>query len=147
MTLLQLSGPVILDVPTDPASLFLVRNLVERLTQRMDFPKDESDRVVLAVDEACTNVIRHAYRNRPDKRIVLTFEVLPDRLEIRIRDFGTPADPALFKSRSLDEVRPGGLGLHFIRSAMDEVAYDVQDGGGMLLKLLKYRTREEAPEK
>ncbi len=147
MTLMQLSGPVVLDIPTDPASLFLVRGLVERLTQRMDFPKEEIDRIILAVDEACTNVIRHAYRNQPDKRIVLTFEVSADRLEIRIRDFGTACDPACFKSRSLNDVRPGGLGLHFIRSAMDEVVYDTPDGGGMLLKLLKYRTREEVPEK
>lgn len=147
MSLLQISGPVILDIPADPASLFLVRGVVERLTQRMDFPPEEVDRMVLAVDEACTNVIRHAYSNCPDERIVITFTALEDRLEILIRDFGAPADPADFKSRDLEAVRPGGLGIHFIRSAMDEVSYDVPADGGMVLRLLKYRSHKEVPAK
>ncbi|ABK18132.1 ATP-binding protein [Syntrophobacter fumaroxidans] len=147
MSLLQLSGPVILDIPTDPASLFLVRGVVERLAQRMDYPPEDVNRMVLAVDEACTNVIRHAYANSPDKRIVITFTAHEDRLEIGIRDFGIPADPDGFAPRDLQEVKPGGLGLHFIRSAMDEITYDIPADGGMLLRLVKYRTHREEPRK
>ena len=144
MNLKQINGPVILDLPTDPASLFLARCVVERLTQRLDFARDEIDRMVLAVDEACSNVIRHAYANRPDERIILTFIVRSDQLEIQIRDFGSPRDPAGFKSRDLSDIRPGGLGIHFIKSAMDEVRYELPEAGGMLLRMLKFRPSRDA---
>lgn len=139
MHLDQISGPVVLDIPSDPASLFLARCFVERLTERLEFSRSEIEGMVLAVDEACTNIIRHAYSNRTDQRIVLTFIVHTELIEIRIRDFGTPADPETFKPRDLSDVRPGGLGIHFIRSAMDEVHYESPADGGMLLKMIKFR--------
>jgi len=143
MCLNEINGPIIVDIPSDPASLFLVRCLVERLAQRMQFAREIVQRMVLAVDEACANIVRHAYSNCRDKRIVLTFSVLTDRLEILIRDFGKSADPETFKVRDLEEVRPGGLGIHFIRSAMDEVRYEIPEDGGMLLRLVKYRGSSE----
>ena len=96
--------------------------------------------------EACANVIRHAYEGRDTERIVLTFTIVPEGLEIRVRDFGPVSDPQTFKPRDLSEIRPGGLGLHFIRSAMDEIGYETPEGGGMLLRMTKYRPREEAPK-
>jgi anti-sigma regulatory factor (Ser/Thr protein kinase) len=145
MTLTRIDGPVIVEVPSDPAALFLVRCVVERLTERMGFAREHVGRITLAVDEACTNVIRHAYRQRPGQRIVVRLEVSEDRLEIRIRDFGTPADPREMAPRDLGEIRPGGLGTHFIRCAMDEVHYESPAGGGGLLRLVKYREpREDA---
>jgi anti-sigma regulatory factor (Ser/Thr protein kinase) len=141
----EIKGPVVLNIPADPASLFLVRGLVERLAQRMDFPKPEADRLVLAVDEACSNIIRHAYDYMPEGRIVLTFRVDPGFLEIEVRDFGKCSDPSAFKSRDLSDIRPGGLGLHFIKAAMDTVEYQAPEGGGMLLRMVKLRTvREDA---
>ena len=143
MCLKEINGPVIVDIPSDPASLFLVRCLVEKLAQRLQFGQENIQRMVLAVDEACANVVRHAYANSSNKRIVLTFTVLTDRLEILIRDFGISADPETFKMRDLKDVRPGGLGIHFIRSAMDEVRYEIPADGGMLLRLVKYRGESE----
>ena len=143
MPLQQFSGPVILDIPSDPAALFLVRGVVERLSERMGFAAEETGRMVLAVDEACTNVIRHAYGDRTNERIVLTFEATGEHLEILVRDFGPGADAGLFAARDLDDVRPGGLGMHFIRSAMDRVEYENQQGGGMLLRLIKLRMHTE----
>ena len=139
MSLDRISGPVVLDIPTDPVSLFLVRCLVERLSQNLDFSAEEVRRIVLAVDEACSNIIRHACHYCPDERIRLTFIVRPDRLEIEVRDFARPADPKSFMPRSLDEVAPGGLGTHFIRSTMDIVEYELPEDGGMLLKMVKKR--------
>ena len=101
MALESFKGPVILDVPADPAAMFMVRALVGKISERIGFEALESDRLVLAVDEACTNVIRHAYDNSGDGRIVITFTVNPDNFEIVIRDFGKGADPATFKGRDL----------------------------------------------
>ena len=137
MALESFKGPVILDVPADPAAMFMVRALVGKISERIGFEALESDRLILATDEACTNVIRHAYDNSGDGRIVITFTLNPDYLEIMIRDFGKCADPATFKGRDLDQIRPGGLGLHFIKSAVDRVEYDTPPGGGMLLKMVK----------
>jgi anti-sigma regulatory factor (Ser/Thr protein kinase) len=113
---------------------------VERLAKRMGYEETIVSQMILAVDEACTNVIRHAYGNSPDQRIVLTFHVKEDRLEIHVRDFGTPPDPERLRPRDLRELRPGGLGLHFIRKSMDEVHFEEARGGGGLLRLIKYRS-------
>jgi anti-sigma regulatory factor (Ser/Thr protein kinase) len=145
--LTEIKGPVILDIPSDPASLFLVRCLVERLSQRLGFPEKEVERMVLAVDEASTNVIRHAYGGRTDERILLTFMVGGDRLEIHVRDFGAPADPDSFQPRELEDLRPGGLGMHFIKSGMDEVDYRNHPEGGMLLRLVKFRVEKETVDR
>lgn len=139
----EIGGPVRLDVPTDPACFFLVRCLVEKLALQLDFSREEVQRMVLAVDEACSNIVRHAYKNHRDQRFELTFSASADRLEIEIRDFASPTDPSTFTMRDPREVRPGGLGIHFIRSAMDEVRYEIPEGGGgMLLRLVKYRKTE-----
>ncbi|MFP5212042.1 MAG: ATP-binding protein [Acidobacteriota bacterium] len=144
MDLQHIDGPVILDIPSDPACLFLVRGFVERLAGRMEFAREEVERMVLAVDEACTNVIRHAYKSRSGERLELRFEVTAERLEITIRDFGIPVDPKSFETRDLEEVRPGGLGLHFMKIAMDIVSYETPPEGGTLLRMIKYRNRKEA---
>jgi anti-sigma regulatory factor (Ser/Thr protein kinase) len=139
----QISGPILMEVPSDPAAMFLVRCLVERLAQRLCFSEEEVVRMTLAVDEACTNVIRHAYGNRSDQRILLRFLVLQDRLEVQVKDYGASPDPEALRPRDLNEVRPGGLGLHFIRKAMDEVHYEVPGEGGCVLRLIKYRKPRE----
>lgn len=144
MPLERIDGPIVLDIPADPASLFLARCLTERLAERMEFPREEVEKIVLAVDEACSNVIKHAYGNRPGQRIVLTFRAAPARMEISIRDFGIAADPASFKSRDLSDIRPGGLGLHFIHNIMDEVRYEAPEDGGTILKLAKNRHPRES---
>ncbi len=160
MTFAGFKGPVILDIPADPPAMFIVRAVVEKISARIGFGTEETDKLVLAVDEACTNVIRHAYKDSSDERIVITFRVVPggavplaggggeqgmgrDCFEIAIRDFGSGADPATFRGRDLNEIRPGGLGIHFIKSAADRVEYDAQSSGGMLLKLMKFLPGEE----
>ena len=143
MALEQFNGPVILEIPSDPASLFIVRALVSKLAERIGFVREQSDRLVLATDEACTNVIRHAYGGGQHERIILTFFVNLDYFEIDIRDFGPGADPASFQSRALEQIRPGGLGMHFIKAAFDKIDYDAPPDGGMLLKLIKFRPKQE----
>lgn len=136
-------GPVILDVPAEPPAMFIVRALVGEISSKVGFGNEEADKLVLAVDEACTNVIRHAYKNRGDKRIVITFTLIPGCFEIMIRDFGGAADPSTFRGRDLDEIRPGGLGVHFIKSAVDEIEYDTPPGGGTVLKMIKFMPAQE----
>ncbi|MHC1744377.1 MAG: ATP-binding protein [Syntrophobacteraceae bacterium] len=144
MSLPEFSGPITLELPSDPAVLFLLRGLVERIAERLGFERRDTERMVLAADEACANVIRHAYKGKVDERLIVTFVVKTETFEITIRDFGEPKDPEAFQPRDLSEVRPGGLGMHFIRCAVDEAHYEHPADGGTLLRLIKRRPQSGA---
>jgi len=75
------------------------------------------------VDEACTNVIRYAYRLRDDQLISLRMEGLRKCVRMRLRDYGEQVFPHEMKGRPHDTIKPGGLGLYLIRYAFDEVDY------------------------
>lgn len=94
--------------------------------------------VVIAVDEACQNVIRHAYRGDPEGEIVVEIRRCGDRVVFDIIDFATPVDTSKIRPRALDDLRPGGLGTHFIHECMDEATFlPPPDGTGNLLRLIK----------
>lgn len=99
--------------------------------------------VVLAVQEGCTNVIRHCYQGRPNGRIDLVLSFSEEALEIRIDDYGKFVDPARIKGRDLDDVRPGGLGVHLMRKVMDSVEYTANAWGGTTLTMVKRRPVDE----
>lgn len=134
--------PFHLKITSDPDRLAEVRVEVERIGREVGFAEDVVAQMVLAVDEALTNVIRHGYEDRPGLPIELVFDPAfgSERpgLEIRIRDYGRQTDPGQICGRELDDVRPGGLGVHLIETAMDEVEYSQPDGGGMEIRLRKY---------
>ena len=94
--------------------------------------------VVMAVDEACQNVIRHAYRGDSGGAIELQIERCGKDLVVSLRDFAPEVDPEEVKPRDLDEIRPGGLGTHLIRSMMDSADFvRPETGGGNLLRMVK----------
>jgi serine/threonine-protein kinase RsbW len=132
---------------SDPKLLCVVRATVSEMAMGVGFSASQVRSIVLATDEAITNVMRHAYQSSPDRPIQIAFyrghSHTPDdggeSLEIRIVDHGTPLDPQRLVGRHLDEVRPGGLGLHFIREIMDSVTYR-HVGGRNSLRLIKSLT-------
>ncbi len=93
-------------------------------------PDHEVDLIVLGVDEACANIIRHVYQREETRLIGLSCEQLETGLRFRLRDYGSNgAQPAQWSGRSLEAVQPGGLGLHLIRSAFDHVDYRPKRNG------------------
>jgi len=130
-----------LHFPSDPRLLQIVRSVVGQTAALTGFDEDEVQFIILAVDEACANVIRHAYGGRTDGDMVLSCSAKDSRVEFRLRDHGTPAETSRMRSRSLDDVRPGGLGLHLIQSIMDEVHYDAGSGGNELFLAKSLRPR------
>ncbi len=129
---------------SNPELLYVVRAAMERLTERMGFSERECRSVTRAVDEALTNIIRHAYGGHLNQLIVVTCyrtskKATPETgqaLEIVLQDQGEPADPAKMRGRSLDEIKPGGLGLHYIRESMDFVEFS-NAGGTNQLRLVR----------
>ena len=86
-------------------------------------PTRTATAIELAVVEGFSNVIRHGYGGRTDQRIEIRLRVPPGTFRIELDDWATFVDPSRIASRPLDEVRPGGLGVHLMRSTMDVVDY------------------------
>ena len=130
---------------SDPRLLRTVRCLVGEMAEHCGFAEDEAQFIILAVDEACANVIRHAYQGRTDGEIGLSCSTKEDRIEFLLVDQGRPPRPDTLQPRPLEEVRPGGLGTHLIRSVMDEVRYRPSEQGNelFLAKSLRPRRRVE----
>jgi len=130
---------------SNPRLLSTVRGAVEPLAEMLGFPAAQRRSITRAVDEALTNIVRHSYGNRPDRPITLYFRRARRRrgnsveqgLEIVLCDHGPAVDPDKLRGRPLDELRPSGLGLHFIHEAMDTVEF-TRKGLTNRLRLVKY---------
>jgi anti-sigma regulatory factor (Ser/Thr protein kinase) len=108
-----------LEVQAQPEALRSVRGALTAALDRSGVTAEERDRLVLAVDEAMANVIRHAYGNSGQGRVRFTLTRDRGMLRFRLRDFAPPVDPAQVKPRDLSVCRPGGLGINFIDETMD----------------------------
>ena len=134
-----------LELQSNAEALCLVRATIERAAEVLHFRDAETRAIVRSVDEALANVMRHAYGGRPGLPIEMSCHKLQlgDKkaalggIEILLADKGAPVKPTTLKSRPLDEIRPGGLGLHFIRESMDEVEFSRKKGKN-LLRMVKY---------
>lgn len=123
--------------PARPDRLCDIRRAIGEAADTAGCDPDTVHDVVLAVDEACQNIIRHAYKGG-DGDIRVQLECRPGALVVRLIDFAPPVDVAAIRPRPLDELRPGGLGTHFIRTVMDEVAFlPPPEGAGNMLQMTK----------
>jgi anti-sigma regulatory factor (Ser/Thr protein kinase) len=146
-----------LELPSHPQVLSVVRSAVQQFAIVVGFNEEECRSIILAVDEALANIIRHAYDNRYDQTIVLTcrrlgpdlgtdsgtpIDQICDGLEFVITDHGRPATPEQMKGRDLDDIRPGGLGIHLMCQTMDQVSYEPSSECNQLrlTKLLKRKS-------
>ena len=128
----------------NPDYLCVARTTARQVAQVSGLKKKETEQITLAVVEALTNVIRHSYGGPCDKPIVIKFNKIkcPDEkkmaLEIVIRDFGKQVDPKTIEGRDLDEIRPGGVGVHIMQSVMDKTEFKQAEDRGMLLRMIRY---------
>ncbi|MEE9276328.1 MAG: ATP-binding protein [bacterium] len=126
-----------IEIPSDPSCLCLVRATVESLCVMGGMDEIARCRVVLAVDEACSNIIRHSYEGATDRPIICEGRLEDECIEIVLRDYGKKVDPAEICPRDLSDVRPGGLGVHLIREVMDTVEFEDCGEEGTRLHLRK----------
>lgn len=124
----------------DPSRLKILRPALMASATACGFSVDEAHDLVLAATEAVENIIVHAYAGRRDGEITIAMHRLQEGMMLRIRDFAPKVDQGKIRPRSLDDVRPGGLGTHFIQTVMDDATFiPLPDGEGNLLELVKYR--------
>ncbi len=147
-----------LKIPGKSVHLSMVRKIMADLSEKIGFSEEEIAKIEMAVDEACTNIIKHAYkeskqpkeypaRRKEDvnKPIELQIEVSGDRFAVTIIDRGEVFNFDSYKPPTLEEyltmTKPCGLGIHVIRTFMDEVNYNHEPGVGNILRLVKHLSK------
>ena len=124
--------------PARAAELKKIRDAVREAVEGCGCSAKSTADIVLAIDEACQNIIRHAYRGDSDNVIEIEVEHRGEGLVFTLADQAPAIDPSLVKPRDLDDIRPGGLGTHFISRVMDEVEFlRPASGGGNLLRMVR----------
>ena len=114
-------------------NLALMRNCVRDFLNGYPFSDKERLLMVLGVDEACTNIIRHAYQLRDDQPIAMSMEGLRKCVRMRLRDYGEQVPAHEMRGRSHDMIEPGGLGLHLMKNAFDRIDYILKARGTELV--------------
>jgi anti-sigma regulatory factor (Ser/Thr protein kinase) len=135
----QTKDVVTLTVPSHPKYLYVIRSALYPVVSDAGFSKKETGRIILAVDEACSNIIKYAYEGDHSQTMTLNVFIEQDKLVIELRDFGKKPDVSQIAPRKLDDVRPGGLGTHFMAEVFDKVEYDTGCDAGTVLTLVKER--------
>lgn len=134
-----MSAPERIVRPAVPASLRDLLVFVEEGCRGL--PEETAFAVRLAAEEACTNVISHAYAGTAGGPVALSLARRGGAVEVTVEDEGVPFDPASLAAPDLgvpaEERALGGLGWHLIRQVMDEVRHERPPGGGNRLTLRK----------
>ncbi len=148
---------VVMEMLSQPRYLSGAREMVAAIAKRFGFDDNEASRIALAVDEALSNVIRHAYHRTPDGPIRIRLWPYSGSLDgpakgivVAIEDEGPQIDPDSIRGRDLDDVRPGGLGVFIMREVMDGVRFerrkDIGDRGMRVILCRAARTWQDEDE-
>ncbi len=123
-------------------NLGTIREFITDIAKRFGFNEDAIGDIELAVDEACANVIKHAYANDDKKTIDIEVETNGRKLTITIRDQGPGFNPDKIESpqQRLEKHARGGLGIALIKRVMDEVSFDINPGVQNQVRMVKYIT-------
>jgi len=114
-------------------SLHDLRRCLRDTLFKIELSSKQVDPLILAVSEACANIIEHGYDPNPDpnpdpdpdntEKIILEVFFNDNEITFQLTDFAKPIDPTTVGQRDLDDIRPKGLGIHFMREIMDEVTF------------------------
>ena len=130
-----------LDVPSTTANLAMIREFVTRVAAQAGLSEVEVGQLELAVDEACANVIEHAYGDDKTKQVMVRAIFDEDTLRIHVIDTGKGFDPTQVPEQELKDLiakrKTGGLGMRLIKTLMDEVHYDIEPGKRNELRMVK----------
>ena len=113
------------DFEVNSSNLKHIRSFCREVFEKLNINQELKDELVLAIAEAAQNIVKHAYKDKPDSNDIMVVEVscMNNELKIAFYDRGTPVDPQKVKHRELDNVKPGGLGTFFIQEIMDAVEF------------------------
>ena len=134
------SSALVLRVPSRTEFLATIRDVTRRMAEVAGFDPPQAGQLALAVDEAATNVIEHAYRGAGDRRIEVRFDDGGGELRVEVADDGESVDPREVPQvdlrRYASERRTGGLGVHLMGRIMDRVTFE-RDARGNVCCMVK----------
>lgn len=130
-----------LQIPSSTENLALIREFVTAVGVQAGMEENEIAKLELAVDEACANVIEHAYGHDPSKEVTVNASFDGDTITFKIKDTGKGFDPTQIKQEELETLiakrKDGGLGMRLIKTLMDEVQYEIVPGQKNELRMTK----------
>lgn len=131
-----------LQVTSQTNNLLLVRDFISDAAKNFGFDEENVNKITLAVDEACTNIIKHAYEYQPDKPIDISVFMNDNKFVVIIKDKGKNFEPdSVIIPNVKEHVRQykiGGLGIYLMKSLMDEVKFKINPGNHNEVTLIKY---------
>ncbi|MGD9488969.1 MAG: ATP-binding protein [Calditrichaceae bacterium] len=134
--------------PSKTDNLEIIREFVNRLALKTGFNPSTADQIALAVDEACTNVIKHAHKFDSRRMIDIIVYLDNEKIEIIISDTGKGFDPSKLPEPDLrqyiHEAKMGGLGIYLMKTIMDEVNYTFNPGTKNQVAMIKYLNKKSA---
>lgn len=132
-------------------NLLEVREFVSVAARQFGFSDEDVANIVLAVDEACTNIIKHAYQYAPDKEISIAILRNNGAFVVKIKDSGRNFNPNALRApdlkQNLSHHRRGGLGVYLMKKLMDKVEYNFASGQSNEVSLVKYLSKNRSPIK
>jgi serine/threonine-protein kinase RsbW len=130
-----------LSVPSRTEELLVVRKFISDAAKSFGFSDGEVGEIALAVDEACTNIIKHAYNYATDGEINVVIYMHHPEFEVLIQDNGKNFNPELVSLPDMKEYlthyKRGGLGMYLMKKLMDKVEYRIQPHRN-IVRLVKY---------
>jgi serine/threonine-protein kinase RsbW len=131
-------------VKSKTENLSKIRTFIQGIASTVGFTNESIDNMILAVDEACTNIIKHAYKSYPDGEIIIKVKYESKKLIITIIDYGKTFMPELVPEPDIQEYyrqhKVGGLGMYLMKTLMDDVKYTSVPGKYNQVLLSKYLT-------
>lgn len=123
-------------VPAMASKLKLLRSEIRAVIEEVYGDSENIDHIVIAVNEASMNVIEHAYKEDESGDILIKIYKDGDQFIFHVIDFADPVDVRKIKPRDINELRPGGQGLHIMQEVMDEMRFiENTTGKGNILEM------------
>ena len=129
----------VIKIQSDPKYLSVIRTVTAKVGELYGLSESGIKDVKLAVDEACSNVIKHAYGGDTHQSILVRYKRTKKGFEVLIEDHGVKVQPESIEGRNLDDIRPGGLGVHLIKRAFDIFQFDQRKRKGNRLRLIRFK--------
>ncbi len=131
-----------LKIPSQSDNLALIRELIAKVASQVGFDDDEANKIELAVDEACTNVIKHAYNQNANQVLDVLVKTDAKKIIVIVSDKGQGFNPDRVRTpdlnKSIKEGRKGGLGICLMKTLMDKVDFQIKPGQKNQVTMIKY---------
>ena len=121
-----------------PNQLTDIRKSITKACQQLAYPEEDINTIVLAIDEACTNIMRYAYKNCTDGEILIEVATDDRQVIFRLHDHASKVSKDCIKIKPSSRLTPGGLGVMLMQQVMDSVDFIHTDNcPGNILEMKK----------